>query len=257
MILMKILMCEIEPPAKAHRLEMDEPRMWELADSIRDVGLLNPIIVRQHGASGYEIIAGHRRYIAHQMLNLTEIDCILRTATDAQTEIERFTENLQRDDLSPMEEAIAVTRLAEETQADATSIAHQLRRSESWVRQRFDLMALPQELKDNVHTKHLPVSTALVLARVSDDAHRAYLLDYALKSGASASVIRTWVGEWELAAQAGNADTAPKPVIGAPMKEIIIQIPCYTCHEPTDHREMAIVRLCRACAGMVAEQSGR
>lgn len=245
----------IDPPNNAHRLDMDETKMWELADSIRDVGLLTPIIVRPKEAGRYEIIAGHRRYCAHQMLNLTEIACIVRTSTDAQTEIDRFTENLQRDDLSPMEEAIAVTRLAEETQADVTSIAHRLRRSETWVRQRGELMALPTELKEHVHTKQIPVSTALVLARVTDGAHRAYLLDYAIKSGASAGVIRSWVSEWEMAAQAGTPDEAAKPVIGAPMQEIIIQIPCYTCHSPTDHREMEIVRLCRGCAAEIKNAS--
>jgi ParB family chromosome partitioning protein len=249
-------LANIDPPATAHRLEMDDTKLWELADSIRDVGLLNPIIVRPKTDGRYEIIAGHRRYCAHQIMNLTELACIVRESTDAQTEIDRFTENLQRDDLSPMEEAIAVTRLAEETQSDATSIAHRLRRSESWVRQRFELMKLPDELKQCVHTKQLPVSTAIVLARVTDDAHRAYLLDYAIKSGASAGVIRSWVSEWELAAQAGTPDEAAKPIIGAPMQEVIIQIPCYTCHTPTDHREMELVRLCRGCAGEIKRASG-
>ena len=254
---LKILLTEhIDPPTNAHRLEMDETKLWELADSIRDVGLLNPIVVRQLGPSDHEIIAGHRRFVAHQMLNITEIDCIVRTSTDKQTEIERFTENLQRDDLSPMEEAIAVTRLAEVEQADDAGIARKLRRSETWVHQRRKLMDLPDDLKTPVHTKQLAVSTALVLARVTEEAHRTYLLDYALKSGASAGVIRSWVSEWEVAAAAGTPTEATKPIVGTPMQEIIIQIPCYTCHSPTDHREMEIVRLCRGCAAEIRKQSG-
>jgi ParB family chromosome partitioning protein len=256
MQIVRLRVDQIDPPENAHRLQMDEPALWALADSINDMGLLNPITVHLKSDGRHEIIAGHRRFVAHQILRRTEIDCIVRDAEGNSIEIERFTENLQRDDLTPMEEALAVARMTEATGADAHEIARLLRRSESWVRQRIELMQMPDDLRALTHTRDLAITTALNLARVTDDAHRAYLTNYALRSGANAGVIRQWVSEWELACARGEADSAPRPVVGDAQQPMIIQIPCYTCHTPTDHREMEIVRLCKGCAAEIRRASG-
>ena len=242
---------QIDEPVTAHRINVDEQQLGELAESIRDVGLLNPIIVRPIEGARYEIIAGHRRYMAHGMLGRAEIMCIVRDATEEQVEQGRFAENLQREQLSPMEEAVAITRYAETTSKSPKEIARTLNRSEWWVTHRLALMHMPPELGDMVHAKKLPAAAALELAKIEDEDHRRYMTEYAVRSGANVTVIREWVNQWELQQLNSPAEKAPLPPMPVAGQEIIITMPCYLCGVAHDYRQLVIARVCRACDGEV------
>lgn len=249
--LQKIGIVLLNEPATAHRINIDEHQLYELAESIRDVGLLNPIVVRAVAGGRFEIIAGHRRYLAHKILGRADIECVVREADDAGTEQSRFAENLQREQLSPMEEGIAIQRYAESTGRDTHAIARALNRSEWWVNHRLALVRMQPELCDQVHAGKLPAGAALELAKIPDDRHRNYLLEYAVRSGASVAVIREWVNRWELD-QLQNPGAEPsQPALPDAGQAIIIQMPCYLCGTAEDHRELLIARVCRKCDGEV------
>lgn len=237
----------LDEPVAAHRINVDEQQLGELADSIRDVGLLNPIIVRPVEGGRFEIIAGHRRFMAHRMLGREEIMCIVRDATEDEAEQGRFAENLQREQLSPMEEAVAINRYIETTGKDAHAVARALNRSEWWVKHRIALMAMPPELCDMVHAEKLAAGSALELAKVADDEHRRYLLEYAVRSGANVGVIREWVNQWELQQLSNPAEKAPLPEMPVAGQEIVITMPCYLCGIAHDYRQLIIARVCRTC----------
>lgn len=237
----------LDEPADAHRINVDETQLHELADSIRDIGLLNPIIVRPVTNDRFEIIAGHRRFMAHRMLRLTEIACFVRDATDTEAEQGRFAENLQREQLSPMEEAVAIQRYQATTSKNAKEVARALNRSEWWVTHRLQLMAMPAELCDMVHSEKLAAAAALELAKVTDDNHRRYLLEYAIRSGANITVIREWVNQWEIQQLNNPAEKAPLPEMPVEGQELIIQMPCYLCGAPHDYRVLIIARVCKRC----------
>lgn len=242
----------IDPPAQAHRLAMDEAALNELADSIRDVGLLNPINIREIAGGRYEIIAGHRRWCAHKILRRDTIAAIVRSDFGVSGEASRFAENLQRADLSPMEEAVAVTRLADDAQLDTTAIARKLNKSEAWVRGRMLLMGLADELKELVHAGKLAIDSANALMRVSDEAHRRYLARYAVEGGASATVIKEWVNAWLVHVEAGDQTPAPAPDWQPGEIAVIVTIPCAICRTVHDHRELRIVRVCGPCLSAIA-----
>ena len=244
----------LDEPADAHRINMDETQLGELADSIRDIGLLNPIIVRPTGNGRYEIIAGHRRCVAHRMLSLREIACFVRDASDDEVEQGRFAENLQREQLSPMEEAVAIARYMEREGKDVKATARALNRSEWWVTHRVALMSMPPELGDMVHAEKLAAGAALELAKVTDDDHRSYLLEYAVRSGANIAVLREWVNSWESQQLNNPAEKAPLPAMPDAGQEVIVTMPCYLCGTPHDYRQLIIVRVCRACDGEVKKQ---
>lgn len=247
-----IPLTNIDEPDEAHRLTFDEQALWSLADSIRDVGQLTPIIVRRAPGDRFEIIAGHRRFMATRMLHRNTIDCIVRDADYIATEDARFAENLHREQLSAMEEAVSVARYMERTGRDTKSTARALNRTEWWVNTRLALMAAPDELKELVHAGELAGGAAIELAKVSDEQHRRYLTSFATRSGASIAVVREWVSAWELShAQDPNAE-APKPELPPPGQEVIVTIPCFVCGEAHDHRKLDIVRLCRRCHAAVA-----
>lgn len=242
----------IDPPPQPHRLAMDEQKLRELAESMRAVGLLNPILVRPTAGGRYEIVAGHRRYTAATTLGWVEIAAIETGGGDADAEAARFAENLQRADLTPMEEAVAVTRLAEQSAMPDAEIAQRLARSPTWVRTRLQLMLLPEPLADLVHAGTLSVGAALQLARVTDAQHQQFLTRYATEGGASTAVIRAWVDEWVAAAEAGRADDAPKPDWDPQVGRVVVMMPCYLCAQQSDHVTLRILRVCHACAHDIA-----
>ncbi|MEE0952656.1 MAG: ParB/RepB/Spo0J family partition protein, partial [Ruminococcus sp.] len=101
----KLKISEIEPNRSQPRKDFDEEALGELADSIAKHGLLQPILVRPLTLGGYEIVAGERRYRASRMAGLTEVPVIIRELTESETMELALIENLQREDLSPLEEA--------------------------------------------------------------------------------------------------------------------------------------------------------
>lgn len=245
--LLQISLDQIDEPNNAHRLTMDETALNELADSIRDVGLLNPIVVRPTSDDRYEIIAGHRRYLAMRQLRLPHTMALVRDADNDTSEAARFAENLQREQLSPMEEAVAITRYIDTSGKDIKQVARALNRSEWWVLHRVALLAMPDELKDMVHAGKLAAGAAIEIAKITDDSHRRYLMDFAVRSGATVGVIREWVNQWELQQSLNPDAEPPKPPMPVEGQEVIISMPCYLCGVAHDHRVLTVQRVCRKC----------
>jgi ParB family chromosome partitioning protein len=253
MEIISIALAIIDEPDEPHRLGMDNHALEELASSIALEGLKQPISVRPKDGGRYEIIAGHRRYCAHQMIGRAEIECIVRDEGAAGSEVERFTENMQREQLTPMEEALALSRFMENSGLDVATICKRLSKTESWVRTRLALMGLSDALKTEVHSGRLAIASALALSRVTDNQHRDYLTRYAIEGGASATVIKQWVDAWLIHVESGDAEPAPTPDWNPGDAVVIIQIPCVVCGTPTDHRNLAIVRCCHACLDDLAK----
>lgn len=237
----------IDPPENAHRISMDERSLHDLADSIKQIGLINPITVITKDHDRYEIVAGHRRFCALEIIGALTARCAIISPNTEHPEAVRLAENIQREDLTPIEEAVQVKRLVVEKKMDVEEIANHLNRSQSWVEQRYLLYDLPQRLGELVHQRRLPISSALSLSRVTDEKHRDYLAEYAVRSGASNTVLRGWVEEWINARDQGTEDAAPRPTMSSSIQEVIVQVPCFVCSVPTDHRKMRIVRVCEPC----------
>lgn len=246
----------IDPPGYAHRVDIDEKALYELADSIKTIGLRQAIEVRPREGGRYEIISGHRRYLAHVQLRLPNIRAVVTDADDVTTERLRATENLQRENLSPMEEARAMGRLSELDNLNAEQLAHKLSRSVWWVEHRLALLALPDDLQELVHTKELSASHGMLLAEIDDEQHRRYLTRYALEGGASVAVMREWVRQYQVSKEYDPQAEAPKPEIPAPGQPVVIMMPCFTCGDTIAHTALHIVRVCTSCQAEIVKNSG-
>jgi ParB family transcriptional regulator, chromosome partitioning protein len=154
----------IQPSPRNPRQRVDS--IAELADSLREHGLLQPIVVRRRGA-GYELIAGHRRLEAARVLGWMEIAAAVRDETDDQAYILTLVENLQREDLTPRQEAAALEVLVRERGWSTRQIGEAVKRSAMYVSRRLrvfdDPVLAPLVLEDR-----LPVSTAEELLREPD-----------------------------------------------------------------------------------------
>ncbi len=155
----QVAVSAIRPNPYQPRREFDEAALRELADSISRHGVLQPLVVRS-AAIGYELIAGERRWRAAQMAGLSEVPVVLRACDDGRLLEIALVENLQREDLNPLEEAEAVQRLAETRDLRQEELAQVIGRSRSAVANSLRLLGLPEEVKDLVRKGSLSAGHA-------------------------------------------------------------------------------------------------
>lgn len=137
---------EIEPNEDQPRKDFDEAALAELADSIRQHGVLQPLLVRPMPNGGYQLVAGERRWRAARMAGLIEVPVVIRELTDSQTMELALIENLQREDLNPIEEALGYRSLMEDFQMTQERVAATVGKSRPVIANSMRLLRLPQEV---------------------------------------------------------------------------------------------------------------
>lgn len=144
------------------RREMDPQALDELANSIRTQGIIQPLIIRPVG-NKYEIIAGERRWRAAQLAGLTEVPVIIRDIPDEAAVAIALIENIQREDLNPIEEAIALQRLLEEFGMTHQQVAEAIGKSRATVSNLLRLLALPADVRHMLENRLLEMGHARAL----------------------------------------------------------------------------------------------
>jgi ParB family chromosome partitioning protein len=157
---------KIQPGPFQPRSVFEPEALQELADSIREQGVIQPIMVRQVG-SNFEIIAGERRWRAAQQAGLDEIPVIVREVDDEAVVAIALIENIQREDLNPLEEATALKRLVEDFQLTHEEVAKAVSRSRSMVTNLLRLLELSGEVRKLVDSKKLGMGHARALLSLS------------------------------------------------------------------------------------------
>jgi ParB family chromosome partitioning protein len=140
---------QIKPNRYQPRSDFNQESLMELAQSIRENGLIQPITVRRSG-KGYEIITGERRYRAMRMAGFPSVPCMISEADDIQMAEIALIENLQREDLSAIEEANAYVRLLAESNLTQEKIAAKMGKSQSSIANKIRLLQLPLEIQQAV-----------------------------------------------------------------------------------------------------------
>ena len=156
------------------RKEFSKEKIQELAQSIKENGLIQPIIVRQSPVIGYEILAGERRYRASIAAGLTEVPVIIKKLSDQDMMVHSIIENLQREDLNPIEEAKAYQSLIEKgyTHAD---IAAKMGKSRPYITNLVRLLTLPDFILNEVEAGKLSQAHARLLIQLSTDEQKKLL----------------------------------------------------------------------------------
>lgn len=163
----------IEPGRYQPRSAMDPEKLEALADSIRSQGLVQPVIVRPLAKAGhYELIAGERRWRASRLAGKTTIPAIVREVADEATLALALIENIQREDLNPMEEALALRRLISEFDLTHAQAAKQVGRSRASVSNLLRLIELPESVRDLLDAREIDMGHARALLGLDPD-HQA------------------------------------------------------------------------------------
>ena len=181
--IVSLALADIQPSTYNPRKRFDEAALAELAASIRRQGVLQPIGVRPVADTGrFEIIFGERRYRASLMAEQAEIPAIVLDVSDEEAQEMAVTENLQREDVSPMEEANAYQKLIENGRHDVPSLAVQFGKSENYIRTRLKFLSLIPEIAELLEADELTVGVAGEICRYGEDIQRD-VYDNHLKEG--------------------------------------------------------------------------
>jgi len=178
---------ELEPNRSQPRKKFDAAAISSLAESIREHGMLQPILVRPLPLGNYQIVAGERRWRAARMLGLEEVPVIIRELTDLETAQISLIENLQRENLNPIEEAQAFQRLQDEFQMTQEEISSKVGCSRPVIANALRLLKLPEEIQEMLIRSEITVGHAKVLSKFPDEESR---LQAARKAAAGNLTVR-------------------------------------------------------------------
>jgi ParB family transcriptional regulator, chromosome partitioning protein len=180
----EISISDIDPSLSQPRKSFDPEALAQLADSIRQKGLLQPILVIMHGER-YRIIAGERRYRASRLAGLTTIPCLIRQFTEAEQMEASLIENIQREDLNPIEEAQAIQSLMTHFSYTQDEAAKKLGKSRPAIANQLRLLSLPEPIRQMVLKNELSAGHARVLAGVPSETRQLDLAHLCLRDGLS------------------------------------------------------------------------
>ncbi len=165
-----LLICpvdQISPNPFQPRKDITSVPLVQLAESIRHNGIIQPLVVRKKGGGGYEIIAGERRWRAAQLAGLTEVPVIARDASE-QTRLElAIIENIQRQNLNPLEEAMAYKRLIDEFELTQDEVARKVGKERSTITNLLRVLQLPDYAKEDLSCGKISLGHARVLLSLS------------------------------------------------------------------------------------------
>jgi ParB family transcriptional regulator, chromosome partitioning protein len=191
------------------RRDMDSQALEELASSIRAQGVMQPIVVRPVSAGRYEIIAGERRWRASQQAGLDSIPAMVRDVGDEAAIAMALIENIQREDLNPVEEAVALQRLQQEFELTQQQVAEAVGKSRATVANLLRLIALPEEIKTMLSHGDLEMGHARALLGLPAEQQSAgarEVVARGLTVRQTEALVRQWLSHKEKPAKTQKSD---------------------------------------------------
>lgn len=183
----------VEPDKNQPRDDFDEAKLAELAASIKEHGVITPIIVTKSGNGFYRIIAGERRWRASKLAGKTTIPAIVRDAQKSELYAISLIENLQREDLNPIEEAKGYKRLMGEFSMTQEQIAQKLGKSRSSIANSVRILSLPERVIGFVEKKELSFGHAKVLVACDDNEKQIALAEKCVKEQLSVRQLEEYI----------------------------------------------------------------
>lgn len=237
----------IDEPESPARLEVEDEDLYELAESIAEIGLINPITVKSKDNGRYEVIAGHRRLLACKLAGLKKVPVLVSDIAKEKAAEIMITENVARKDMSPIEEAAMLKELSDLKGYGIGALARITGKSKSWVRERLDLLFLRPELQKALHEGKINIRQAKILDKVEDDELRARWLKEAILGHATANTLEMWYRSWTTDKEYIEdvdryLDELEKDRQFEPPKG-----QCYICSEKLPYEKLVSIIVCKKC----------
>ena len=190
----RVLVTEIRPNPHQPRRYFDDTRLAELAESIKQQGILQPLIVRKV-EQGYELIIGERRLRAAQKAGLDRVPVIIKDVTDAESMEMALVENIQREELTPIEEALAYRQLIEELHLTQEEVASRVGKSRPVITNLLRVLNLPEEIKEEIDRGNLSVGHARTLLSLDTPEQQIAMARRIMRQGLSVRETETLVAQ--------------------------------------------------------------
>jgi len=242
----------IDEPPGILRMDIDPAKILELATSIKEIGLLQPIMVAVD-ADRFEVVFGHRRYLACKKLNLSVVRAIVRTMTPQEIGIARATENITRADLTTVEAASTYDNLIRTNGFTLEQVATKMAKSPGTIKRRMDLLRMPPQLQEAIHKKQISMSVAEELWPISDPSELDYYLSFALEGGCTTEVARSWCKDWRDKSRRSANNNEPTPSQLAPNEPRPIYVTCDMCMGPMELGQEIVMRVCSDCLKLIKQ----
>lgn len=189
----EIPVTQIEPNPNQPRREFDDEALQELAASIREIGIIQPVTLRQTAEGRYQIIAGERRWRASQMAGLTAIPAYIRTVQDENVMEMALVENIQREDLNAIEIALAYEHLSETTGMTQEKISERVGKSRAAVTNYMRLLKLPAQVQMALKNREIDMGHARALLAIDSPSVQIRLFKEIQKNGYSVRKVEEMV----------------------------------------------------------------
>jgi ParB/RepB/Spo0J family partition protein len=187
---------QLREPQTEMRSIVTREGLDELKESIRRLGVVQPLVVRDIGGGEYEIIAGHRRYLAAVELGLERVPCVIQDeVSDEVSEAMKVAENLQREDVNALDLAYYLDALINRRGWTVSQVAAACGQSDRWVYEKLALVEADPEIQGGVRSGALSPSVARVLMRCKDPVQREYLTRLAVDTSAPVRTVEEWVAK--------------------------------------------------------------
>jgi len=199
---------DIRPSPQQPRQHFDPLAIDELAQSIREKGLIQPVILRRTGAEGYELIAGERRWRAAQKAGVQRVPVVVREISPIESLELALIENIHRKDLNPIEEALAYNRWLDDSQMTQETLAKKLGKDRTTITNMLRLLKLPQIIQKDLIDNRLSMGHARVLAGLTNQEAQKAIRDEIIKKGLSVRQVEDLVRKRERSQhrKKGNAE---------------------------------------------------
>ena len=229
----------IDDPDSPVRTTIDEDTFQDLVNSIKLVGLIQPIIVRAKGGR-YEVVAGHRRFMACRVANLPTIPCIVRSLDDRSADVVKLHENFSREDINVVDEARFLSGLINKYHLEVSDLANQIGRSESYVRSRLAIIDWDPVILAALENRQIDYSSARWIAKIDNELLRRDYLEHAVKSGITSATAKRW---YEVSKE-GHLHPNPTPEdldeIKPEVRQEVYNTPCAICGKPIPKEEQGL-----------------
>lgn len=173
---------DIKPNSNQPRKTFDEDKLEELAASIEEHGLIQPVVLRKAG-KGYEIVAGERRWRAARKIGIKELPCIVKELTDEENMLLAIIENMQREDLNPIEEAEGIKQMIDTYGLTQEQVSKSVGKSRPYIANCLRILKLPEAIVSFVAEGELSAGHAKALAGIEDEGRQLELAKDTIKHG--------------------------------------------------------------------------
>ena len=237
---------KLMPPVIVERIIIDQQSVLELAENIKQIGLINAITVKKNNGK-FEIVAGHRRYLALKYLGIKKVSVKLINEIRSSGEVVKLSENLMREDLNDYEEGNMLATLKKLIKGNDKLVAKAIGKSEAYVRQKIGILKYPLEVQEALRSGSIVFSVARELIRIKNEGLRKEYLKHAVNGGATPALVKGWVDD---IIQAEKKDKEISENYQGDKPNLQVPKPYFICSVhggETDMNNSQLYRICSDC----------